>query len=604
MPDPQAGPARQAGPIPIDPGRAMLIKRGIPVSPGVVSGPALVLGAEEFRIPQRYVSVDAVEAEIARFQAAARLVCEEIAENEQLATKHLGKQYGAIFAAHLQMVQDPILIDEIQKLVRERHFSPEFACSRVLRRFAKKVQNLGNIYLADRADDIFDLERRILRHLLGERREELTHLTAPVVVLAYNLTPGETATLPKDFVLGFATEVGGRTSHTAILAGALEIPAVVGLGGFLSDVSGGDLVIIDGTRGEIIIDPDEETLGHYRDSQARQRTVSKRLESLRQQPAQTRDEVRINLLGNIEFPEEVDHCTQRGADGIGLYRTEFLFLQSNREPTEDDHFAAYQRVVNAFPEGQVVIRTLDLGADKFPESSGMVALPRTSSVLGLRSIRLTLQNLTLFKTQLRAILRAATQGNVAIMFPLVCSLLELRQAKMILEDVKEDLEEEGVAFKRDVPVGMMVEVPSAALMADEFAREVDFFSIGTNDLIQYTLAVDRSDPDVANLYSSGEPSILRLIRQVVKAGRRRDIPVTVCGQMSSDPKFIPLLVGMGIKRLSVTPHSIPELKEVIRSIDMRQSEEIAAHALGLELSRDVENYLRGELKKICPDLVL
>jgi phosphoenolpyruvate-protein phosphotransferase (PTS system enzyme I) len=582
----------------------MLIKKGIPVSPGVVSGPALVLGAEEFRIPQRYVSVDAVEAEIARFQAAARLVCEEIADNEQLATKHLGKQYGAIFAAHLQMVQDPILIDEIQKLVRERHFSPEFACSRVLRRFAKKVQNLGNIYLADRADDIFDLERRILRHLLGERREELTHLTAPVVVLAHNLTPGETATLPKGFVLGFATEVGGRTSHTAILAGALEIPAVVGLGGFLSDVSGGDVVIIDGTRGEIIIDPDEETLGHYRDSQARQRTVSKRLESLRQQPAQTRDEVRIDLLGNIEFPEEVEHCTQRGAEGIGLYRTEFLFLQSNREPTEDDHFAAYQRVVSAFPEGQVVIRTLDLGADKFPESSAMVPLPRTSSVLGLRSIRLTLQNLTLFKTQLRAILRAATQGNVAIMFPLVCSLLELRQAKMILEDVKEDLEDEGVAFKRDVPVGMMVEVPSAALMADEFAREVDFFSIGTNDLIQYTLAVDRSDPDVANLYSSGEPSILRLIRQVVKAGRRRDIPVAVCGQMSSDPKFIPLLVGMGIKRLSVTPHSIPELKEVIRSIDIRQSEEIAAHALGLELSRDVENYLRGELKKICPDLVL
>ncbi len=363
------------------------------------------------------------------------------------------------------------------------------------------------------------------------------------------------------------------------------------------------MVVIDGTRGEIIIDPDEETLGHYRDSQARLKTVSDRLNSLRQQPSQTKDGVRIQLLGNIEFPEEVDHCTQRGADGIGLYRTEFLYLQSGREPTEDDHFAAYRRVVTAFGKHEVVIRTLDLGADKFPNASGRMAPNSATSVLGLRSLRLTLQNLPLFKTQLRAILRAATLGEVAIMFPLVSSLLELRQAKMILEDVKEDLEDQGVAFKRNVPVGMMVEVPSAALLADEFAREVDFFSIGTNDLIQYTLAVDRSDPDVANLYSSGDPSILRLIRHVVEAASKRDLPVAVCGQMSSDPKFIPLLIGMGIRRLSVTPHSIPELKEVIRSIDVGQGEEIAAHALSLELAHDVENFLRGELKKICPDLI-
>jgi phosphoenolpyruvate-protein phosphotransferase (PTS system enzyme I) len=580
----------------------MLIKRGIPVSPGVVSGPALILGAEDFRIPQRYVGVDAVEVEIGRFQSALRAVCDEISENEQLATSHLGKQYGAIFAAHLQLVQDPKITEEIIKLIRDRHFSPEFASSRVLRRYAKMFQNLGNIYLADRADDIFDLEKRLLRHLLGERREELRQLTAPVVILAHNLTPGETATLPKKFVLGFATESGGRTSHTAILAGALEIPAVVGAGDFIADVAGGETVVIDGTRGEIIIDPDEETLSRYRDSQARHKTVSERLKGLRQQPSETRDATRIMLMGNIEFPEEVEHCTQRGADGIGLYRTEFLFLQSGHEPTEEEHFAAYTRVVSAFPKNEVVIRTLDLGADKVANVSGRLN-PGVTSQLGLRSLRLTLQNLPLFKTQLRAILRAATSGEVAIMFPLVSSLLELRQAKMILEDVKEDLEDQGVPFKRNVPVGMMVEVPSAALLADEFAREVDFFSIGTNDLIQYTLAVDRSDPDVANLYSSGDPSILRLIRLVIEAARKRDIPVTVCGQMSSDPKFIPLLIGMGIRRLSVTPHSIPELKEVIRTIDVRQGEQIADHALSLELARDVENYLRGEMKKICPDLV-
>ena len=581
----------------------MLIKRGIPVSPGVVSGPALVLGAEDFRIPQRYVSVDAVESEIARFQTALQVVCDEISENEQLATKSLGKQYGAIFSAHLQMVQDPKLRDEIIKLIRDRHLSPEFASSRVLRRFAKMFQNLGNKYLADRADDIFDLEKRILRHLLGERREELMHLTAPVVILAHNLTPGETATLPKQFVLGFATEVGGRTSHTAILAGALEIPAVVGVGGFLSDVAGGEMVIIDGTRGEILIDPDEETLGLYRDSQARLKTMTQRLESLQREPSQTRDRVRITLLGNIEFPEEVEHCTQRGARrhrplpyGISLPAKR---PRADRGRPLCRVFAGDRSVPRrrgrdpdlGFGGRQVsqCLRFPVIGAEKLGAGTAQHSADAAESDVVQNAV-------TRYPAQ-------AATGNVGIMFPLVSSLLELRQAKMILEDVKEDLEDAGVAFKRDIPVGMMVEVPSAALMADEFAREVDFFSVGTNDLIQYTLAVDRSDPDVANLYSSGDPSILRLLRLVVEAGRKRDIPVTVCGQMSSDPKFIPLLLGMGIKRLSVTPHSIPQLKEVIRTIDFHQAGEIAGHALTLDLARDVENYLRGELKKICPDLV-
>lgn len=581
----------------------MLQKRGIAVSPGLVSGPALVLGAENFRIPQVYVSVDAVETEVERFQQALAAVCEEISQNEQLASEQLGEQYGAIFGAHLMMARDTKLQQNIEKLIRERCYSPEYAASRVLREYAKEFQNLGNRFLAERAIDLFDLEKRILRHLLGERREELAHLRVPVIVLAHDLTPSEAARLNKEFVLGFATEVGGPTSHTAILAGALEIPAVVGLGDFLTEVSGGETVILDGAQGEILIDPDEATEARYRDSMARIQDVATRLESLRKLPAETSEGVRISLFGNIEFPDEIDHCTQRGADGVGLYRTEFLYLETDTEPTEEDHYEAYCRVVDAMEGRPVVIRTLDLGADKIPASSSRIARAM-NPVLGLRSIRLSLQNLPLFKTQLRAILRAAVRGNVSIMFPLVSTLLEYRQAKMILSDVIEDLDEQKIEFRADVPVGMMVEVPAAAVMADEFAPEVDFFSIGTNDLIQYTLAADRSDPAVANLYCPADPSILRLIDTVLRAGREANIPVTVCGQMSSDPKYVPLLLGMGLRQLSCTPHAIPNLKDVVRHISIEQAEQIAGEARTLDTARDIDNYLRGELLKTCPDLVV
>lgn len=581
----------------------MLVKRGIAVSPGVASGPAMVLGTEDFRIPRRFVSVDAVESEVARFRSALHEVCHEIEENERLAGDQLGSQYAAIFSAHLQMTRDPKLNEEIETLIREKCFSPEFASSRVLRRYAKVFQNLGNRYLAERAADIFDLEKRILRHLLGKPREELGNLTEPVIVLAHNLTPSETAALNREKVLGFATEVGGHTSHTAILAGALEIPAVVGINQFLADVSGGEMIIIDGNFGEIIIDPDDATIERYRDTEAKHRNVAKRLQSLRTLRSETKDGTRIQLMGNIEFPEEVEHCTERGADGVGLYRTEFLYLGKDVEPSEEVHYEAYCRVAGAFPDRAVVVRTLDLGSDKIPSSMSFLQAESSNPALGLRSIRLSLRNLPQFKTQLRAILRAAVHGDIRIMFPLVTSLLELRQAKMILGDVMEDLDEEGLPFNRDVPVGMMVEVPAAAILADEFAREVDFFSIGTNDLIQYALAVDRSDPMVANLYRSGDPSIIRLVQNVTNAANDNNIPVTVCGQMSSDPKFLPLLVGMGIRQLSVTPHAIPELKEVIRSITIEQAEEIASYAASLEVARDVENFLRGELKKLCPDLL-
>lgn len=579
----------------------MLVKRGIAVSPGVAIGPALVLGAESFRIPQRFVSIDAVDSELARFRGALDATCQEIILNEKLASDRLGAQYAAIFSAHLMMARDEKINAEIEALIREKSFSPEFAVSRVLRQYAKRFQNLGDQYFAERSADIYDLEKRLLRHLLGERREELSHLTAPVLLLAHNLTPSETASLDKRFVLGFATEVGGHTSHTAILAGALELPAVVGIGKFLSDVSGAETIIIDGSHGTVIIDPDDETLAKYRDSEERFRSFSLRLESLRQLPSETRDGVPITLMGNIEFPGEAEHAAQRGAEGVGLYRTEFLYLEAQREPTEEDHYQAYCEVLQAFPRQPVVIRTLDLGADKMPGNLRAEYADEINPALSVRSIRLSLQHQELFKTQLRAILRAAIHGDLRIMFPLISTLLEFRQARMILGDVMEDLEEQGVPFRRDVPVGMMLEVPAAAILAEEFAREVDFFSIGTNDLIQYTLAVDRGDPAVAHLYRSGDPSILRMLRSIITAARKHQISVSVCGQMSSDPVFVPLLVGLGLRQLSVTPHAIPELKEVIRNLTIAKAERIASRAESFEVARDVESYLRGELKKICPE---
>lgn len=582
----------------------MRVHRGIAAAKGVAFGSAFVLGTEDFRIPTRFVVEEVVDAELERFRQAYDAITQEIAENEVLASQQLGKEYGAIFGAHLQLLRDPKLKNEIEGLIH-RLYSPEHATSKILRHFAQKFENLGDKYLAERADDIYDLEKRILRHLLGANREELSQLTMPVILLASNLTPSETAHLDRSKILGFATEDGGSTSHTAILAAALGIPAVVGLGQFLSEVSGGENIIIDGNAGEVIIDPDEETLVRYRDSAEKLRTIATHLETLRDLPSETTDGVTVRLMGNIEFPEEVEHCIHHGALGVGLYRTEFLYLGRGKIPSEEDHYQAYRRVLEPYQNEPVVIRTLDLGADKLPRSIQPYAGEMANPFLGLRSLRLCLQNRPLFKIQLRALLRAAVYGDLWIMFPLVTTLHELRQAKYLLNEVMDELYEQEIPFKKNIPIGMMVEVPSAAVLAAEFAKEVDFFSIGTNDLIQYTLAVDRSNQTVADLYSPVDPAVLRLIQMVIQAGRQHNVSVTVCGQMSSSPIYTALLVGLGLRRLSVNPSSVPEIKEVIRHISVPQAEEIAQHVLAnFDVARDIETYLRGELKRICPDLTL
>jgi len=557
---------------------------------------------EGFRIPRRFVTRDAVDDELERMEKAFETAAVEISRNRDAVSEQLGTQYGAIFEAHLQMLSDPRLRGELEQMVRQRHYSPEYAVSRVLRRYAKVFQTLDNSYMADRATDIFDIEKRLLKNLLGQRREELSHLTSPVLVLAHNLTPSETANLDRELVRGFVTEIGGAGSHTAIVAEGLEIPAVVGTGPFLTDVSGGDLVIIDGDQGRVILHPDEETVARFRHEVEERRTLVERLGTLRDLPAETADGARIGLWGNIEFPHEIKHCLERGAEGIGLYRTEFLYLGSDTVPDEEAHFQAYLEVVQAMGDRPVVIRTLDLGADKL--AGNHVPDDDRNPFLGLRSIRLSLRSLPMFRTQLRAILRASAHGNVRISFPLVSTLLELRQAKMVLADVREDLEEHQVPFDRDVPVGIMVEVPSVVIMIDQFVQEVDFLSIGTNDLVQYTLAVDRSNKDVASLYNAADPAVVRLIHMAVTAARAGDVEISLCGQMSGNPIYTMLLLGLGLRQLSVTSSSIPEIKKVCRSVTIGHCEAVAQKALSLENARDIKNYLREELKKVSPELAV
>ncbi|MCE9632213.1 MAG: phosphoenolpyruvate--protein phosphotransferase [Planctomycetia bacterium] len=578
----------------------MLKLQGIAVSPGVTIGEALVLDSEGFRIPRRFVERSAVDTELARLAVAVAETTREVERNRDAIRIELGDQYAAIFEAHLAMLHDPKLQEELTSAVRDKNWWPEYAVSRTLRRYAKAFQNLDN-HIAQRAHDIYDLEKSLLRSLLGQRRETLAAISQPVIVLAHNLTPSETANLDRRLVKGFATELGGPGSHTAIVAEGLEIPAVVGVGPFLADVSGGEPVILDGNQGVIILQPDEETIAQYRLEEEAARTVAARLDRLRDLPAETSDGVRVQIMGNIEFPSEVEQCISRGCDGIGLYRTEFLYLTSKREPTEEDHYAAYSEVVKAMGDKPVVIRTLDLGADKMLTET--TPEEERNPCLGLRSIRLSLRQLPIFRTQLRAILRASALGDVRVMFPLISTIVELRQARMVLADVMEDLAEHGIAFNPKMPVGMMVETPAAVMMLDAFIKEVDFVSIGTNDLIQYTLAVDRGNKEVADLYNACDPAVLRLLRRSLDLAAEAGVPANVCGQMSGSVMFTQLLLGLGLRQLSVPASAIPEVKQACRSVSAADCRLVADKALGMYGAQEVKAYLREQMRRMLAQTV-
>lgn len=578
----------------------MEIKKGIAVSPGVAIGKSLIVDSEDYRIPRREIEPSQRVGEIQRVRNAFHEATEELDALERGQDEATGGRIKDIFAVHLRFLRDRSLRRRITDMVHTQSVTAEYAVSTVLREIAAHFEtNVKDTYISERAADIYDIERRLLRRLLGTKREDILHLREEVIVVARQLSPTQTAGFNRDYVKGIASDAGGRTSHAAIVARSLGIPAVVALEDLTEIVRGGDRVIIDGNRGIVIVNPDQETIRQYEVYSREFLALEHKLDSLREKPATTRDGVRISLLGNIEFPDEAHLVLEKGGEGVGLYRTEFLYLNRTTEPVEQEQYEAYAEVARVFKNKPVVIRTLDLGADKYTQSRRLA--PEPNPFLGLRSIRFCLQNLSMFKTQLRAILRASVLGQIKIMFPLITSVQELMQARMIVHDVMEDLDEENIHYNRNIELGAMIETPSAALTASTLARDVDFFSIGTNDLTQYTLAVDRGNELVSPLYSAADPAVLRLIRMIIQDANKARIDVSVCGETASEPEYVMLLLGMGIRTLSLTPPMVPEIKQVIRSVTIEDCNHLTRTVLGMNSERQISGYLRATARKILPE---
>ena len=569
--------------------------KGIPVSPGISIADAALLRSDNLRIHRRFVGKDDIESEVRRFERAARKAGRDL--DAQIET--LGEDLmiaAQVLQTHRDMLNDPGLHSDVLTRIRENNFTAAYAVSIVMGEYYDRFEKMESEYLSERSHDIKDIERQLLTRILGKRRERRV-FREDVTVVAHNLTPSQTASMAKEMVVGFAVDVGGRTSHTAILARAIQVPAVVGLKDISRKVVNGDTLVIDGYTGEVIVNPDKKTLAIYRRKARYSEKFFSQLQEEIGWPAETIDGYEISLSANIELPEEISTALEWGAKGIGLYRTEFLYDQGF--PDEELHFKTYRKAVKTLRGRELVIRTLDAGADKFHEE--FVGFAEANPFLGCRSIRLCLQKPDLFESQVRAALRVSVFGPIKIMLPMISTIEELRTAKEMIAKVREELASEGVEMAPRVPVGIMVEVPSIALIIDRVADEVDFFSIGTNDLVQYSLAVDRVNEHVAHLYQPSHPGILRLIREVIITSNRADIPVSICGEMCSEPAYILLLMGLGLRHFSLSPIAIPTVKRVIRQVTMKEAVKVADECLNSEQASESEELLSKRVKKLLPD---
>jgi len=578
----------------------MEVIKGIPVSPGVIIGRAFVLDDAVRFIPHRAVAQKDVPHQLERLTTAMEQAIKDIEDDRDRAAIKLGPEPAKIFEFHLGLLRDPSLIKHITDHIETDQVTAEYAVSEEFRKLTVQFRAMDSEVFRQKTADLLDLDRRVLNKLIGESEDRLARLTEPVVLVAHDITPTRAASLHRPEIIGIATDSGGRTSHASIMAAALGIPVVVGCTHVTEHVDEGDEIIVDGRNGLVIIRPDEQTLEQQRQEIKRIDTFQLQLREVAPLDAVTLDGTRISLMGNIEFPHEIEEILANRGDGVGLYRTEYLYLISETEPTEEEQFQEHRQAIEMLGGLPLTIRTLDLGADK--KTQLLAEEPERNPFLGLRSIRYCLQNLPLFKTQLRAILRASALGPIRIMFPLISTAMELHQAKMILNDVMEECDEEGIEFDPDIPIGIMVEVPAAALSASALARECSFFSIGTNDLIQYTLAVDRGNERVANLYTAAHPAVLHLIRAVVRGARRWNVETSICGEIAGEVEYTMLLIGMGLRTLSLVPSQIPHVKRVIRSVDIKQCERLARKVGSFESERQVMNHLREEVRKVLPEM--
>lgn len=569
---------------------------GIAVSPGYAIGEAWVLDARDPVFTTRFIQPDDVPGELERFKHAIEQAQAELRMLVDRVDAKIGHEAAPIFQAHIAMLSDGSLVREVEHRIQNNRFSAEYAVHRTIKYFKKLFLESGNQHLAQRVGDLSDIERGLLTAMHGQRVVDFKSLDHPVILVARDLTPAQTAMLDKSRVLGFATDLGGSTGHTAIVARARDIPGVVGLGTVAEEVSNGDRLIIDGQHGYVIVNPDSTMEAKYAEYREAYRAAASRRSSDRALPAVTRDGCAVRLNANIEFPDEIESAMQFGAEGVGLYRTEFLYVNQEdpnalftTEPGEARQFDAYRQSVEALGGKSLTLRTMDLGADKFFHKNASFA-PKDAErnpAMGLRAVRYCLQNTDLFRNQLRAICRASAFGPVNLMIPMISGRDEIDEVKRILHDVQDELSAEDVDFDPDMPLGIMVEVPSVAVDIDRYVDHVDFLSIGTNDLIQYLLAVDRTNSTVSNLYCGGHPAVLRLIKRVLDVARRADVPASLCGAMAAEPEFVAPLLGMGLRSFSVSPPMIPLVKDIVRNVTLEAAEDLAEEVLALSTAREV-----------------
>lgn len=564
-----------------------IILNGIAASSGVAIGKVFVLEEDDFLVIKKEISGSQIKQELARLKNAMEKTKIELEENQKELNKVLGENYAKIADAHLLILNDPMIRDEVKKLVN-KGTNAEYAVHQVVENFSKTFDLIDNEYFRERKHDLLDVAKKIMRNLLGKTKKSLTDLSEDSIIVAKNLTPADTVNMKEVMVKGFVTEIGGKTSHTALVARSLEIPAVVGLKDVTYKVKQGMPIIVDGNLGLVILDPSEETIENYKREYEIQISYKKELEKFKDLPAVTTDGREVILGANIENPEEVRATLKHGANAIGLYRSEFMYMSKKTMPTEEEHYQNYSKVAKMMMPYEVIIRTMDLGGDKISRLGLMNIGREANPFMGLRAIRFCLKYPDIFKTQLKGILRASVHGNIKIMYPMISRISEIKQANKILEQAKEELKKEGKKFRDDIEVGVMIEVPSAAVISDIIAKEVDFLSIGTNDLIQYTMAVDRVNADVAHLYTPMHPAILRLLKNIIDSAHAAGKNVGMCGEMAGDPAYTAILLGLGLDEFSMSAGQIPKVKKIIRSISRTEAKKLVEQLFKCESMHDID----------------